>query len=112
MVHKARVFSAHAIERMCRQGIGEREVIETIRTAPRRPAKHGRFEYGTYNPLADAMYIYVRDVRVVRTEHPDDNEVTKVEGMGPRWTRMRTDRLPDLRTSACIGVPSRLTAGD
>ena len=53
----------------------------------------------TYDPLADAMYIYVRDARVVRTEHPDDNvaidydadsRVVGVEILGPGHPDVRS----------------------
>ena len=67
-------FSQHACEQMLERGASEDEVIETIRTGERAPAKRGRQGYRKnfqYNRLWGGRTYAIKQVLVIVAEEPD-----------------------------------------
>ena len=67
-------FSQHAREQMVERGVSEDEVIETIRTGERVPAKRGRQGYRKnfqYNRLWGGRIYAIKQVLAIVAEEPD-----------------------------------------
>ena len=67
-------FSHHAREQMLERGAGEDEVIETIRTGERAPAKRSRQGYRKnfqYNRLWGGRTYAIKQVLAIVAEEPD-----------------------------------------
>jgi hypothetical protein len=67
-------FSQHAREQMVERGASEDEVIETIRTGERVPAKRGRQGYRTnfqYNRRWGGRIYAIKQVLAIVAEEPD-----------------------------------------
>jgi hypothetical protein len=74
-------FSNHAREQMVERGASEDEVIETIRTGERVPAKRGRQGYRKnlqYNRLWSERTYAIKQVLAIVAEEPDTLVVVTV----------------------------------
>jgi hypothetical protein len=74
-------FSQHAREQMSERGASEDEVIETIRTGERAPAKRGRHGYRKnfqYNRLWGGRTYAIKQVLPIVVEETDELVVVTV----------------------------------
>jgi len=74
-------LSGHALQQLQFRGATEREVVETIRSAPWQPAKHGRREClkdFTFNATWNGQHYQTKQVRPIFVEELNEIVVVTV----------------------------------